>query len=197
MIVPHTGCLKQQEYIVKRYGDRSLKSEWCRGFFLGAMQEGSAPNLSLACGWLSSCSHGILPVYPVCVSGSKYPFSTGHQSYWIRTHPTVVIVTWFTSLKTPFPNKTTLGDPGRLEVQYMKFRGRHNSTSNTSHLYVRKLRPKPSSWRFDFGPKWLWDHVLSSHPVFSPWIENIMKKEGKKKSSFIWIYLSWDKFDDY
>ena len=112
-------------------------------------------------------------------------FSAGHQSYWIRTHPTVVIVTWFTSPKTPFPSKTTLGGPGRLEFQYMKLRGRHNSISNTSHLYVRKLRPKPSSWS-DFGPKWLWGHVLSSHPVFSPWTENIMKKGGKK----IFLYLS-------
>lgn len=196
MIVPHTGCLKQQEYIVKRYGDRSLKSEWCRGFFLEAMQEGSAPTLSLACGWLSSCSHGILPVYPVCVSGSKYPFSAGHQSYWIRTHPTVVIVTWFTSLKTPFTNKTTLGDPERLEIQYM----------NLGEGTIQSLTPPIYMWE-NWGPSQVvgdlilglndseimcYHHILFSHHEL-----RISWRKREKKSSFIWIYLSWDKFDGY
>lgn len=60
---------------------------------------------SLACQWLSTPPVPTSAPLCACLRVSKFPIFLGHLSYWVRAHPSDLIFSLITSLKTLFPNK--------------------------------------------------------------------------------------------
>lgn len=94
-----------------------------------------------------------------------------------------------TSLKTP--SLTSSYSEVKTGLRRMDFGLGDTVQPITLYLEVRRLKPKPSSLRFEFGSCWLWNGTFSSCPVSYSWIENAMSK-GKQMSPVIWIWLVWD-----
>lgn len=58
------------------------------------------------------------------------------QSYWIRAHSTHLILTWFTSVKSVFPNKVTLWDAEGLGLQHIFLRWHYSTHNIAKQLFI-------------------------------------------------------------
>lgn len=107
--VPQTAWPKQQDFIISQFWMLEIQNQGIGriGSFWENWGRICSKPLSLAPRWPST-SYDTSPCIPfIYPLNPNFPFVLGCQQYYMKTHPYLLILNWFFSLKTLSPNEIT------------------------------------------------------------------------------------------